>query len=318
MFFCETIPVMTVVWCINGLAQALFWPPIVRILASHFSDREYSFAVIRVSWGSQIATVLLYLACPLLLPIFSWRVVMLLCAAVASVLLVVWMVFAPKVFGDEEIVDTKTNTEERVVEKTPFSIFFPVVLIILGILSMGVLRDGVNNWMPSYLNEAFGMSEEDSILSTVFPAIVAIAFFQIFGGIQQKFVKNEVLCASIIFFMSSVSALVLYLLDGSTPVVSTILMSLIIGCMHGVNLMLITIVPKRFVKYGIVSTMSGVLNACTYVGAAVSTYGFAALSEVKGWDFTILMWFVISAVGMAITLGASFIWKKYYKAASDN
>jgi OPA family glycerol-3-phosphate transporter-like MFS transporter len=318
MFFCETIPVMTVVWCINGLAQALFWPPIVRILASHFSDREYSFAVIRVSWGSQIATVLLYLACPLLLPIFSWRVVMLLCAAVASVLLVIWMVFAPRVFGDEEIVDTKTNTEERVVEKTPFSIFFPVVLIILGILCMGVLRDGVNNWMPSYLNEAFGMSEEDSILSTVFPAIVAIAFFQIFGGIQQKFVKNEVLCASIILFMSSVSALVLYLLDGSTPVVSTILMSLIIGCMHGVNLMLITIVPKRFVKYGIVSTMSGVLNACTYVGAAVSTYGFAALSEVKGWDFTILMWFAISAVGMAITLGASFIWRKYYKAASGN
>ena len=318
MFFCETIPVMTAVWCINGLAQAMFWPPMVRLLASHFSDREYSFAIIRVSWGAQIATVLLYLVCPILLPVFNWRVVMLFCAAVATLLLVIWIVFVPKVFGSEMLTGKKTNTEERVAEKIPASIFLPVALIIVGILCMGVLRDGVNNWMPSYLNEAFGMSEENSILSAVFPSIVAIAFFQIFGKIQQKLVKNEVLCASIIFCISTLSALVLYLLPGSSPIISTAMMSLIVGCMHGVNLMLITIVPKRFVKYGIVSTMSGVLNACTYVGSAVSTYGFAALSEVRGWGFTILMWFVVSALGVAITLAASFIWKKHYKAASDN
>jgi len=319
MFFCETIPAMTVVWCVNGLAQAMFWPPIVRLLASHFSDREYSFAVVRVSWGAQVATVLLYIVCPLLLPVFNWRVIMLFCAAVAAAILGVWIIFAPKVFSGEMMcADVKKEGSENTVEKTPLSIFLPIALIIIGILCMGILRDGVNNWMPSYLNEAFGMSEENSILSAVFPAVVAVAFFQLFGKVQQKFVKNEVLCASIIFCISTVAALVLYFLPGSSPVISTAAMSLIIGCMHGVNLMLITIVPKRFVKYGIVSTMSGVLNACTYVGSAVSTYGFAALSEIKGWHFTILMWFVISAVGAAITLLASFIWKKYYKAASDN
>jgi OPA family glycerol-3-phosphate transporter-like MFS transporter len=74
------------------------------------------------------------------------------------------------------------------------------------------------------------------------------------------------------------------------------------------------VVPKRFVKYGRVSTVSGVLNACTYVGSSISTYGFAVLAENKGWGFTVGMWAVIAAVGMVICLVTSFLWKRYYKS----
>ena len=161
--------------------------------------------------------------------------------------------------------------------------------------------------------ETFGMTEENSILTAVIPAIFSIIGFSVFGKLQQKLIKNEVLCACSIFGLATVSALVMYFVSGGAAV-STLLMSIIIGCMHGVNLMLITVVPKRFVKYGKVSTFSGLLNSCTYIGAAASTYGFAVLAELNGWKFTIGMWAVVAALGALICFATAFLWKKYYKS----
>ena len=311
MFFCHSVPAMTVVWCVNGLAHAMLWPPMVRLLASNFNEKEYVYAVIRVSWGSSIATILLYLVCPVLLYVISWRYILLLCAAVGVVTAVLWRISSPKMFGTEVMADAKKDDKKETV-KMPAAIYLPVVLIMLGIIAQGVLRDGVTNWMPSYMMETFGMTEENSILTAVIPAIFSIVGFQVFGKLQQKLIKNEVLCACSIFGIAAASALVMFVISGGAAV-STLLMSIIIGCMHGVNLMLITVVPKRFVKYGRVSTVSGVLNACTYIGAAASTYGFAALAETKGWNFTVGMWAAVAVVGLVICLVTSFLWKKYYK-----
>ena len=88
-------------------------------------------------------------------------------------------------------------------------------------------------------------------------------------------------------------------------------MALIVGCMHGVNLMLITVVPKRFAQSGRVSTYSGLLNACTYIGAALSTYGFAALAQGAGWRFTILIWMLTALTGCILCLAAASPWQKF-------
>ena len=83
--------------------------------------------------------------------------------------------------------------------------------------------------------------------------------------------------------------------------------------MHGTNLMLIAIAPKRFKSSGRVSTYSGVMNACTYVGAAISTYAFAAIATGIGWDFVIGLWIGVAFIGCALCLIALPKWKKFKK-----
>ena len=131
---------------------------------------------------------------------------------------------------------------------------------------------------------------------------------------DRKLIKNEVACGAVIFGLALVSAIALYLVNKftSSVVASMILMAIIVGCMHGVNLMLIAIVPKSFAKYGIVSTMSGVLNAFTYIGAAAATSGFAALAEVsQGWTSTLFAWVIICLLGTVVCAVAVPLWKKF-------
>ena len=321
MFFAQTVPVMTAVWCINGFAHAMLWPPMVRMMSTYLQDSEYSYAVVCVSCGSSIATILLYLGCPLLLKLTDWRTIMLICAACGLLILVFWVIVSPRLFAQDATVRKQERQEKAPGEHLPLPRFviLPTVLIMLGIILQGVLRDGVTNWMPSFLNETFGMPEENAIFSTVILAIFSMVSFMAFDFVQRKWFQNEVFCAAMIFVLSGICSAVLYVTNllGGAAFVTMLLMAVIVACMHGVNLMLISVVPKRFLKTGKVSTFSGILNACTYIGASLSTYGFAALAERFGWSFTILMWVVVSVLGVAVCLCATPRWRRFRRDFAD-
>ena len=319
IFFTSTIPSMTVIWSINGFAHALLWPPIVRLMSTYLSPEDYSFAAVRVNQGSSIATVALYLFCPLLLGFMEWRTIMLLCAAWGAVMTVLWFILYPRVFNQaieqEEKADSPPPVEEKKVLPVPLYIFGAIALIMPGIMLQGMLRDGVTNWMPSFLSETFNLSEENSIVSTVILAIFTMISYSAFRALQQRFFRNEVTCASAIFAGSAIVCAILFLVNTFAPeaalVPSLLLMALTVAAMHGINLMLISIVPRRFVPFGKVSTYSGILNASTYVGAALSTYGFAALAETFDWNFTILTWVIISFVGAVVCFFGARIWQRH-------
>lgn len=319
MILSNSIVYMTVVWAINGFAQAMLWPPLVRILSTYLSDAEYSYSVVRVSWGSSFATIMLYLVCPLLLYVVSWRIVMILCSAVGLLITVLWTVFNPRLFNEPLIKETKVEEKVEGVKQRkvplPKFVFAPLVMIIAGIIMMGILRDGVTNWMPFYLQETFHIEEENAIICTVILAVFSIISFWVFDFIHRKIFRNEVFCAAVIFMGSAVCAGILYLsnLLSATVAISMVMMAMIVACMHGVNVMLISVVPKRFLKSGRVATFSGILNAFTYVGASISTYGFAILSDLYGWNATILLWTAVSVVGVGVCLGATSLWDKFKK-----
>ena len=42
IFFCSNVALMTVIWCINGFAHSMLWPPMVRIMSIYLNDEEYS------------------------------------------------------------------------------------------------------------------------------------------------------------------------------------------------------------------------------------------------------------------------------------
>ena len=323
MFFCHSIPVMTVVWSVNGFAHAMLWPPIVRLMSTYLTDTEYSYSAVRVSWGSSFATIFLYLICPILLGFLHWRVIMLLCAAGGTAILLFWILVHPRLFT-QPMENTRTARKGDEGSKPsyrplPFFVYLPIALIMLGIILQGILRDGVTNWMPSYLLETFGLPEESAIVATVILAVFSVISFAAFDLLHRKVFRNEVFCSAMIFVLSAVSAGVLYLINlaSASVAISMLMMAIIVASMHGINLMLITVVPKRFVKSGKVATYSGLLNACTYIGASISTYGFAALAESFGWNFTILTWMLVSLAGIGVCLAATPLWKKFRREYVD-
>ena len=68
------------------------------------------------------------------------------------------------------------------------------------------------------------------------------------------------------------------------------MMTLITGCMYGINLMLISRIPRYFAERGNISVVSGILNAATYAGSSLGTWGSGAIAENTGWVSVVSVW----------------------------
>lgn len=311
---------MTVVWCVNGFGQALMWPPMVKILSGYLSPENYVKATFTVIIGSTCGTIGVYLAASACIAIASWRALFYLCAIFGIIGMLLCMVgissvekFAEK-YGEDVVlapVNTKDDSENSGYVKITASVGALIAAIMFAIVMQGSLRDGVTTWLPTYIENTFNLGTAMSILSGVVLPLFTLVCVATVKAIFPKFIKNELAFAGIIFGVGVVAALVLALLPTSNPVISIGCSALLVACMHGVNQLLICIVPGHFKKTGKISTISGLLNFATYVGAALSTYCFAALAKNDNWRPVILLWVFIALAGSVVCFALTKAWKNF-------
>lgn len=300
---------MAILWGVNGFAQAMMWPPIVKILVANMDDNMYSYAVVRVSWGSSIATIAVYLVAPLIIGIAGWQGVFFFSALIGAIVTVLWYFMRRNIL----VPQPKGNKDMPAKARIPHQALFPMAFIALGIIFQGMLRDGVTSWMPSYLAEIFNLGNRTSIFCTVSLAVFGMLSHAAAIYLNKRYFSNEVTCGGVIFFIAIVASFMLFIFFDGGALLSIFLMAILSACMHGTNLMLITIVPKRFKKYGNISTISGAINACTYIGSAIFTYAVALLSEKIGWQSTVGVWAIIALLGTVCCFIAARPWRKFYQ-----
>ena len=321
-FLGTNVTVMAVFWAVNGIAQAFMWPPMVKIMASRFTAETYKDAVVKVSMGSAVGTMLIYALAALFIKLFGdWKSVFYLASVCGLIMAAVWEIGVSRIekyadaYGEEIIADTVENKmtlhqNDKGKKFNPFTMS-PIIIIMIAIVLQGMLRDGVESWMPSYLSEGYGIETSGAILSSVILPILTIVCIKAASFIYNKFFTNELSCSSVLFLMGTVSALVLYFCHGKSAPVAIVLVALVSSAMHGVNLILIGMIPQKYEKYGNVSFIAGLINFCTYVGSAVFTYGIAKIAEVWDWKITIFSWFVIALAGTLLCVVTIKPWKKF-------
>ena len=317
--FCPNYLWMTGVWCVNGMAQSLMWPPIVRLMASLYTEEEYKKTTVVVSWGSSCGTILIYLLSPVWIAVAGWRSVFIFAAVYGVIMAFVWKKACPEIEAENsagaprERIRTPDEADVPEPVRQPSIFKSPMLwMIMLAIVAQGALRDGVTTWMPTYIQQTFNLGNGISILTGVVLPIFSITCFQITNGIYKKMPDNPLLCTSMIYIAGTAAGVLLLLFTGVSPLASVFLMAVLTGAMHGVNLMLVCMLPAFFKKTGNVSTMSGVLNSATYVGSALSTYGIALISERAGWTVTIGVWVAIAAMGTVLCILSIPAWKKRF------
>lgn len=299
--FCSSGTAMCIVWGVNGFAQSLMWPPMVKIMKSAMTNERYDKGCVAVSWGSTGATILIYLISPLIIKLTSWKGVFFVNSSAAIIMSAVWWILITKIEKETGIyypVVSDKNGKKKEKKKLTASMCLPLLAFtMLAIFLQGSLRDGVTTWVPTYISEVFKLDSGKSILSGVIVPVFSLASIQLTSIIYNKMGKKPYKCAGTMFVVSVVSTGLLALFNDKSVILTIVLCALCVGCMHGINLILVCMLPAIYADEDNMSTLSGTLNFTTYVGSAASTYGFALLSESLGWGGTIYIWLGISALG---------------------
>lgn len=315
--FCPSPAWMTVVWSVNGLAQAMMWPPLVRIMSQHMTESEYKVATVHVSWGSSLGTIVIYLMIPLLLKVSSWRGVFYCAAAVGMGMAAFWMARYGRVERTLPLQEQAAPAEEpgdAGKSGGGLRALMPLLAIMMGvIICQGTLRDGITTWMPTYLADTYHMESGKSILTGVLLPLFGMVCYQIVLWMNRKLVKNELQCAAIIFGVGLVSLLALRLLHAHSFALSVLILAFAVASMHGVNLIMTCMTPKYLAGSGKISMISGLLNACTYIGSALSMYGVALIADRFGWTVTESLWCAVALLGTLCAAACVPKWGKLRK-----
>lgn len=302
---CQNPGQMLAAWCVNGFAQSFLWPPLVRLMTLLLTEKDYQQTVAKVSWGSSFGTIAVYLLSPLLIACLGWKSVFIFSALCGIVMIVLWNRYCRDV---KPLPEKQAHCSEKRDGKPLLNLLMTGIMA--AIILQGMLRDGVTTWMPSYISETYRMSNIASILTGVILPLFGILCIQAATKLYMKKFTNPMLCAGVFFAAGALSALALFCITGHSAALSVLFSAILTGCMHGVNLILICMIPPFFLDRGNVSAVSGILNSCTYIGSAVSTYGIAVMSELLGWRYTLLLWLLIAVLGTAICLICVKPWRK--------
>ena len=242
---------------------------------------------------------------PPLISFWGWRTVFFFSAICGIIMILVWN----RYYEDAPVISIENASIQGSSQKNSF--LSPLLLcIMLTIVLQGMLRDGGTTWMPSYISETYHLSHAAAILTGVLLPLFGLLCIQAASTLYIRKFSNPLSCAGVFFFTGTLSSLALFCSTGKNAAFSVFFSALLTGCMHGVNLIQVCMIPPFFKKQGNVSTVSGVLNSCTYIGSATSTYGIAVLSDRIGWSSTLLIWVLLTFADTLICIACARPWRK--------
>lgn len=325
------VPAMAALWAVNGFSQAMFWPPLVKIIADRLSPERFKSAVFWISVASNASIVAVFLLVSGCIRFAGWRTTFDVVAVAAFAMAAIWRgaMFrsrrATPPSGDSSA-ESKESSKGGAARGSNVQRSKTPILPLLGASGMffamgaitcqGVMRDGIEVWAPSIVRDVFGLGTADSVFSVTLLPVFGVASMAAARALRRA-LGGEIKSAAALFGIGLVCASALFVSGGwalwfGLPVLATLS-----ACMHGANLMLIGELPGRFSKYGCVGAVSGILNAFTYVGAAASIYGFAAIHErFSGWRPVFALWIAVLAAAMCLSLRALAKWNRF-AAAED-
>ena len=307
------------VWCVNGLAQAMLWPPMLRIFTESYRRKDLSKIYVRVSTSNTVGTIFVYLLAFLFVMMGSWKLIFIFSSLLGFSVSFLWLTGMKKI---EEHLEAYGEYEEKTEEQKclsakgfSFKILLSagIIYITLATLLHGALKESVTLWMPTFIMDTFHLDSQVSILLTVVMPIFSMLCLYLATFLNDKIFKNEAKTSLFFFIAALLGSIGIRLFPTQSPALSLSFGTIITSSMYGANLMLITAIPGFFSKYGKAATLTGFLNACAYGGTALSSVGIGALSDSFGWNASLYAWIGIAALGVFLCILSLPGWTKFKK-----
>ena len=296
------IPLMALVWGINGVALSMIWPPLVKICANALTEEDYNRLIPLICTSGAAATIIIYLVSPLIIQLSNWKMVFAFTAGYALIASVIWIALTGKLLKNVSFAPAaKENTAvaKKANGRSLIWMLMPVIMCTIAVL--GILKDGITTWMPTFMSENFQLESTVSILlGVVIP--LSHMFLDLFVYRILVMMKRDVFAAiGLSFGVTAIFLLLLWICGGSSMILATAMIAIASGGLHTINALQTYYLPEVLGGTDNISFYAGLVNAVTYAGSAMSTYLFAIISEMHGWNTTIVSWMVFAATGFVLS-----------------
>lgn len=313
--FQHSIPVIAVLWGLNGFFQSMLWSNGLGVINKWWPKSKRGFATGLATFFSGMAQVVTYLTillCLELNPEWTWRAAFRY-PMIPMLLMIAALIFffkdEPEKAGFEPIKDEESEHDAALAKEIkskgfiyPYKVLFtePKVLVFCLISAIaGIGRYGLLTWVPTYFVEELGMTIKDGIFSSILlPFGQACAMF-IFPIITDKFLKAKREPMLIIAAIVTCVGMIVF------PFVREQLLASIMLFVLGVFAMVTGVIWTIAGDIGgkaFSSTVVGVFDWAVYMGAAIQAAMFGFVKDAFGWPAIFIIIAVLYVIMLVFTL----------------
>lgn len=290
MIWQQSLIVMIIFWGINGFAQSMIWSPMMRFFCLYIADKSYrDKSIINMSTAVAMGTLGAYSLSGLVLSFFPWQGIFIASGLWLLAAAVLWKIISSYLTNRlPKMLPSQNPQEETVMLGRKFFCTLPFALIVFTVMIQGIIKDGLTNWTPVYFQEIFCLDAAKAVFITMLlPVFNLIGVY--FSAWLNKKSRNELKTAVWLFSLAVLCLALLYLVNKPCPYLAAVLLAAVSALTLGINTMLISLYPLNYAKEGKVSTITGLLNACGYLAAALGCLFIGYGAEKWGWNDIILL-----------------------------
>ena len=306
--FLSSLPLMILVWAVNGLAQSMNWPAGCTLLSNWWPGKTRGFAVGFASafsgFGQAVAMLVVAMSF-LLFPGLSWRSAFFIPAAFPLLFYLIFRVFtksSPEKIGlraykeeDPEAAANERALQEIVAGKNRF---FPYKLmlsngefvrIIVMHTFVGITRYGLLTWVPMYFTERFGVNIMESLLASL-ALPVGMGFGSLILPAITDRMKNRMAVVPWTALGAALSVIGFLFLDPRTTagliLIETLLFiaGFFIYAIAGV----LNVVACDYGGRVLSGTANGIFGFTGYLGAGIQSVIYGAIVAHTGWNMVFI------------------------------
>ncbi|MBQ2987902.1 MAG: MFS transporter [Clostridia bacterium] len=316
-----SIEPMKYIWLVNGLAQSMLWCNILNIQSRFLASKDIGRCIIWNCMTYSIGTFVSYGVSALLKELeVSWRAVFFFSFASVFAVGLAWFfgVRRTEYAFHHDGAEIEAEPKKEAASPAPagkvrlFTPYFTFVFVFacVGAACSVFIRDGVVTWLPSILEQDFGVKESLSILLTmILPEISLLGAFLVKW--MKKYLRSHLFLECLLFTVAGLSVFAIALLYSLKNTVLTLLFFAVMYLMVcGIVNVTTSLIPFSIRKYGNVGSISALLDACCYAGAVCSTYAFGAIADNGGWKAVIWIAALVAVISAGVVLIGSLLAKR--------
>lgn len=300
------------IWGCCGFSCSMLWSSILRAVSIWTTKEISQTAAASLTATIPVGSILCYLICAAGLRLGGWRTAFFLCGGTLLVMdLAVYLLLRALRFHMVAAPDPSPAAASGSPRPKTRMLCVGLLFAAGGILCNGMLKDGLDLWIPTVLSEAFIPSPSAvSLICTILPVI------HIFGAyaardLLRRFHLDELTTCGVMFLVSVLALSVVAVFIRRTPAGSggialavfvTVLLALSGASMLGANTMLLTFLPLHFGRIGRAATVTGMLNCFSYAAAAASSAVVGKASDLFGWTAVFGLFIGAAGAGAVVCL----------------
>lgn len=291
----------------TGFSLSMIYGPITKIVAE---STELKYAT-RCSLGYTFASFFGTPAAGLFATFLSWRATFRVSSIVLITMAIVSFTFFT-LFERRGIVKYREHTKEGEKPKKDYRGLIKRHIVKFALIAMitGIIRTSLVQVLSAYFCEHLNYSEEkaSATLSVASFIICFTTFIAVF--VYERLGRNMHLSPLIFFSFSTLCFGTLYFVSNEYPILSIAVMVMAIMSSNSSATMLYSVYCPSLRDTGLVSGITGFLDALSYLTAALASLAIPKIVASVGWRSTLLIAFGLMILGVAICIPYFLVKKK--------